>query len=174
VPDSPIVLRDLLGVAELEARLARIAAHPNPEWAPETDGLKPHADRVSTALFGLTEDETFFDRSIYDFDDEWEYDEHEVQRFHTEWERHFEFLYVNDPEAEALVWEAMGWDISDGIGADLRCLEHLCRQMVCATKGLKGRLPGAPMSDAELESRAGEIEAKLATEAASFRSQRRR
>lgn len=47
------VLRDLHGVAELEARLARIAAHPNPHHAPDNDGLDADLDRVCFRNFGL-------------------------------------------------------------------------------------------------------------------------
>lgn len=50
------VLRDLPGVAELEARLGRIAAHPSPLWAPDFDGLEDEVDRVILRNFGFRRD----------------------------------------------------------------------------------------------------------------------
>src|ERR1039458_2322339 len=104
--DSRFVLRNLPGVAELEARLQRIEDHPNPHWAPELDGLAGTVDRLSDRLFGITDDDT---------DYKWDEDlsEEENNSAFDEWERHFEAYCATADEDEAVVaagriiWDAM-------------------------------------------------------------------
>lgn len=166
-------LRDLPGVAELEARLAKIDAHPNPEWAPENDNLLDDTQRLCERLFGITLLDTWFDYDALRFDEKWEYDEDEIERQAAEWEQNFNFLDAENDADRELIWSAMGWDVSDGQGEDLGCLGYFERAIVCAAKGLRGRLPGAPLTDEELAEQEPDIEAKLRAEAAGFARRRK-
>jgi hypothetical protein len=161
------VLRELPGVAELEARLQRIEDHPNPEWAPEADGLEKAVDALSKRLFGITYDDTLYE------DDEELSDEENLRAFDA-WRLHFQFLYLDDEDervekAVDLIWDAMGWDCTGGDGRYLLAYGQVARQLVCATKGLCGHLPGTPRSDAEIVADAEEWGEKLAREAAKRR-----
>lgn len=160
------VLRDLPGVAEIEARCKRIAAHPNPEWAPEKDGYASAVDAVSRRLFGLTEAET-----SYETDEALTAEEDQVA--FDRWEENFEFVYSDDDAAAALLWDALGWDTKDADGEDLACLHDFSLQMVCATKGLKGRLPGAPLSEAQAAEEASLWAQRISQEALTFQKRRR-
>jgi hypothetical protein len=133
------VLRDLPGVAELEARLQRIEEHPNPEWAPEIDGLQDHVDRVSSRLFGITEEDIGLS---FDLDE-------------------------NPGLEEAIA--SLGWDLCDAAGEPLLALPYLVTQIMCATDGKAGRLPDAPISDEEVEARSKDWEAQIKAEAAKFK-----
>lgn len=171
---AQFVLRELAGVAELEARLHRIEAHPNPEWALERENLDEDTQRLSDRLFGITFLETYFDRTPMEEDPEWEYDEDDYEAAERSWDMHFKFLDSEDDAARSLIWDAIGWDVTDGRGEELLALDYLDRMMVCATKGLCGRLPGAPANDAELAERAEDWGGQLAEEAAKFRARARR
>jgi hypothetical protein len=149
------VLRDLPGVAELEARLQCIERHPSKDWAPEADGLGESVDRISRSLFGITETETRLDGGADDAT--------------LGWELNFAFLYGEDHAATELIFDAMGWDI---LGQDddwLLCLHSLSRQIVCVAKGLKGHLPGAEPDEASLARMANDWGASLAAQAERFR-----
>lgn len=154
------VLRDLAGVADLESRLQRIETHPNPEWAPERDGLDETVDRLSSRLFGITVVDTV--------------QEDPGDKAWDEWERHFKFLYDDDEEPEDLIWDAMGWDLSDGQGGMLLSAAHLARQIVCAAKGLRGRLPGSEISEAERVDRQADWAAEMQAAAQKFSTRARR
>lgn len=144
------VLRDLPGVSEVEELLKKIEAHPNPAWAPENDNLPKISDRVSQRLFGITQDETWLDDadiSEDDWGDAWE-----------AWESNFRFAqeYFDDggddaaQDAKELEISAlMGWDVTDGTGNILNSLGQFQRQIICASKGMRGRLPDAEMTDEE-------------------------
>jgi hypothetical protein len=168
--ETRFVLRQLAGVADLEARLQRIEEHPNPEWAPDNQGLEAHANIVSERLFGLIEEETRL--TWWDVQHE-EGAAAEFERRLDEYERHFRFIYDTDDAAKAIIWDAMGWDVTDGAGERLRCLPYLARQMVCATKGLKGRLPDAAATDSDVAEQAEKWGDSLAAEAARFKRGRR-
>lgn len=153
--DKPrYVLRNLPGIKEVEALLARIQAHPNPAWAPERDALDDLVERVSLTLFGMGQDD-YLPRSEEAPEGA---TQEEFLAWATRWNEHFAFLdyYPDDDEdeeaadrAERLIWNAMGWDVTDGHGGLLPCLGYFERQIVCTTKGLRGRLPGTPMSEDE-------------------------
>lgn len=117
------ILRDLPGVAELEARYARIYAHPNPQWAPERDGLDEAVDDLGWQLFGFREDD------LFDLGEEQFY---ETQDFAT--------FYDIDEELIAR-FATLGWDITDGNGKRVTCHYDLAHRIVVAAKGLMGSLP---------------------------------
>lgn len=152
MPDIKFVLRDLKGVAEVEALLEKVEAHPNPEWAPEQDDLKPLVDRVSLALFGITGADTQFSA-----DRDWREDE-TFDEAYDRWERQFYMPWFEDDQDQAAfeqtVWAGLGWDVTDGAGATLPSLGHFERQMVCATNGVLGRLPSSGPTERELEAQA--------------------
>lgn len=154
------ILRDLPGISAIEARMKRINEHPNPNWAPENDGLQEEIDRISTQLFGITQRETleltYEDLGLTEDDPPHEDVELALGRF----SQHFQFLDGQASEDDALesaaqlVWGALGWEVTDKDGEELECLMEFERQIVCAAKGLKGRLPDAEMSDSEASDQA--------------------
>jgi hypothetical protein len=133
------VLRDLPGVAELEARLQRIGAHPNPEWAPEVDGRDDHVDRVARQLFGITEDEIGLRFGV---------DENPGLLEHV---------------------ASLGWDLNSATGGPLLAVEYLITPIMVAIDGSAGRLPDQPPSDEEIEQRSTDWETKIRAEAATFK-----
>jgi hypothetical protein len=160
------VLRDLPGVRELEDRLERIDAHQNPEWAPERDGLDEAVERLARRLFGIGFDDTRFDPDL-------DRSEAEIEAEWRRWELNFACLHPMDEdedEAAAKVFLAMGWDVTDVNGLDMLVLEHIGRELICATKGLRGHLPGVsvPLTAAEEKG----LEARLKAEADKFRKGR--
>ncbi len=148
------VLRDLPGMSEIDALVQTIKAHPNPLWAPEIDQLPVALDRVSRRLFGITKSET-------DFDDDDAYDDLPADEWNEKsaaWDEHFDFAEYYDEDlgseaeqeaAELAIWESMGWDVTDGAGNKSAHFEYFYRQIICAAKGLKGRLPDGEMTEAE-------------------------
>jgi hypothetical protein len=118
------VLRNLPGVADLEARVARIEAHANPEWAPDIDGLWDHVDEVSGRLFSLKASE-LEDGVAED---------------------------AEETEFCAIVAQELGWDLTGSDGKRLMCFEYLAAPIIYASRGLKGRMPDQPMSDEEAAS----------------------
>lgn len=162
-------LRDLAGVAALEDRLRRIEEHPNPLWAPERDGLTEAIDKVSRALFGLTEAETAYTKDP-------QLDASANEAAAKRWEAHFAFLYSDDFPTCELIWNAMGWDITDGSAEQywLESLHSFSRQIVCAAKGLRGHLPGGPITDDQAQASASSWAVQIEAEARRFKSQSRR
>ena len=161
---SNYVLRDLPGIAEFEALVARVEGLPNPSWAPEGDDLQPAADRLSRALFGITEDDT-----AYAYEDGASDDEYSVS--YNRWEENFSFLWADTDDEKAaatFIWEAMGWDVTDACGAELLALVYFDRQIVSAMKGLAGRRPDAAPSDDEIAVNAEGWAKSLARDAKSF------
>src|SRR5207244_3802539 len=55
--EAAFVLRDLPGVAQLEARMARVYSHPYPSFHAEHDGLQDHVASVAKSLFGIDEND---------------------------------------------------------------------------------------------------------------------
>jgi hypothetical protein len=136
-----ILLRNLPGVADLERRMNL----PNAEWAAENDNLRQDIDKVSVRLFGIAEADTEYHwrRDLSDEDN---------ARAFDLWELNFKLAYCDFEEGEP-VWLAMGWDITDGAGVPLTCAWEFDRQIVCASKGLRGHLPilAAANDEAEAE-----------------------
>ncbi len=158
--DAPkYILRDLPGVADFAALLNKVDEHPNPNWAPEFDLIMPTALRLQRDLFGLTDGET----RGYGLRGE------AVDR----WDAHFDDL---DGEVETIIAAMLelGWDVTDGQGDRFEPFLYLDRAIVCAAKGLAGRLPDAPISDEEAEARATGWAASLEAEAANFHSKSRK
>ena len=144
------VLRNLPGIDEVEALLRKIEAHPNPAWAPENDQLPKVVERVSLQLFGITSADTELDYEHLP-SGEWESE-------NDRWEQNFHFAEYyfevpgDDSEQDAVergIWESLGWDVTNGSGEMLDCLYHFQRQIICAAKGLKGRLPNEEPSEEE-------------------------
>lgn len=160
---AQFVLRELPGVAELEALLEKIEEHPNPEWSPDRDHLPKMVDRISLALFGIARRDTEF-REQEDGEDADQY-----ERGWGAWEDQFWAPWSEDAdeqwELEKKAWSALGWDVADADGEYLYAIEYLKRQIVCATNGLCGRLPGTPMTDEQAKTAAEDWGAKLAKEA---------
>lgn len=166
------LVRDLPGVAELEARLHAHYADKNSAWSPERDALAADSADLSRRLFGLADDDT-------EFDDAWV---EEGGRFAGEdwataydrWEEHFALLRLGNEAGARIVFEAMGWDVTDGRGEDLLSLDLIGRPLVCAAKGLLGRLPGSEITDQEAEDRAKAWGDRLAKAAQDFKSRGKR
>ena len=148
------------GLDRLAALQAIIDKHPNPEWAPEVDQRQPLVDDLSKRWFGITETETQFT------DDPALSDEQHDAAFYA-WEAHFAFAEIQfadaktDDENELLIWDMLGWECRDGDGDPHPLLVHFQRQMICATRGLRGRMPDAEMSDEEVTSSAEQWAAGL-------------
>lgn len=129
------VLRSLPGVEPLEAKLRSRDENweAGASWRPEFDDLGAEIDGLSAELFGITEDQTRF---------EWDHLQpiEGYEAAHRAWELNFELLHHDYDQARP-VWEALGWDVGDGSGDEAHCLFYLGRQIICATKGLRGHLP---------------------------------
>lgn len=160
------VLRDFPGIQDIERRVSL----PNASWAPENDTLQSDKDHLSNLLFGTTEEDTWFGwRSDLSSD--------EYNRQLDAWELNFKLSY-EEWEAQQPVWELMDWDLTDGNGEPLECAWNFDRQIICATKGLRGHLPNiaevlASNENTKLEDAAENWASSLAKEAAGFRRARR-
>jgi hypothetical protein len=174
-----INLRDLPGVAEIEAALHV----PGRQLDKQYDDLDERIAKLSRRLFGLADAETAFvpgpsdgrtERSGIGRDsvELFIYNEQGEQRLDA-WEAHFEFLdYEYDEEAEQF-WTVMGWDVTDGSGEELLCMEYFGRPLTCLVKRLHpaARLSnegGAPASGESAE----EWGRKLEEEARRFKAPR--
>jgi len=142
VPQAPLRrLIDLQGVRELEfkalmtPRMADLDARPD----------YPELDEVSTALFGLTQDEA---------DD--------VPRPEG-WDR----IERKGEREQVAAFEAEGWDVTDDKRKPLRLLGHFNVQLWLALRGVAGTLPFIPEPDPD------DMGAGLAAEAARFRRNNR-
>lgn len=158
------VLRDLPGVRELEAEAKRFWADKNREWSKEFDGIEERQDLLCRRLFGVTAEEV---DEIYAEPDE---PRHRYWERVAEHRKHFEFWF-EDGAVE--VFASMGWDVCDERGEPLACLSWLARPLISAAKGLKGRLPDAPKSDAEIAANTEAFEAKMLADAEAFRRRQR-
>ena len=142
MPQAPLRrLIDLQGVRELEfkalmtPRMADLDARPD----------YPELDEVSTALFGLTQDEA---------DD--------VPRPEG-WDR----IERKGEREQVAAFEAEGWDVTDDKRKPLRLLGHFNVQLWLALRGVAGTLPFIPEPDPD------DMGAGLAAEAARFRRNNR-
>lgn len=118
---ASIVLRDIPGIAEIEARLSEEDA--GRLMRPEIEELRKDIDLLSLRLFGATASQTDY-RSL-------PWDTRPASE--DEWEAHFEFLeYEFDEEDD--FWSAFEVDVTDGAGEQLLCIDVLGRQLVCALK----------------------------------------
>lgn len=179
-PSDLIKLRDLPGVAALEAALHV------PGWhlLKEHDGLEERIIALSKQLFGITPDETEIEAGP----DDWEVHDtpttmgrltREAQERHELWELPFDFLdYEYDEEAEVF-WTAFGWDVTDGNGNELAIMEYFGRPLTCITKRLhtKARFmlskdPIPPASNADLQGEAEAWGASLAEDARRYKPPR--
>lgn len=158
--EDTYVLRELSGVMEIERLLEAALKRPNPAWCEEREDAEKLADGVSKQLFGITAAETRHINNPY-HSREWN-EEHWAE---TE-------PYIRrgpptngDPAAIIEGFDDYGWDVTDGAGAVLRCLTLFSRQIVLASKGIRGRLPDEGLSEEEEEG----IEARLRAEAAKFK-----
>ena len=108
----------------------------------------PQIDALSTALFGLTEDEA---------DD--------VAR-PDGWDR-----IERKPERDQIIaFETEGWDVTDDKGRPLRMFGHLNTQLWLAVRGVAGTLPYEGDKEVAAEQ---DMTASLAADAAKFRRDRR-
>ena len=154
-----IVLRDLPGIEDVE----HIVSQPGAGWREDDPERVAMIDRVSVALFGITEGDT--DRAEPDLlTFLTEVDRiaarhdlvHDRQRFgyavlpyeqaiedRDAWEANFDVLYdeddIDDAERDEF-WRILGIDVADRNGNELRCLPSFSRQLIVLAKGL---LPGA-------------------------------
>lgn len=129
------VLRDLPGITAIEAKLRTRDEQweSGAAWRPEYDSLDADIEATSIALFGVTEDQTRF---------EWDYARpfEEYEAASRSWEMNFELIYCDYDQSKP-VWDALGWDVSDGEGDEAYSLAYFGRQIVGATKGMFGYLP---------------------------------
>lgn len=159
------VLRDLPGVAELEARLRSVAADPNPLKAPEAKDLERDVDNLSKRLFGITEADTDFDPEAGD------YSRMPIDQVHAAWDVwNAQFDEIGGtPEEIIASFAALGWDVTDGQGDVLKALDKLDCQILAVAKGLVPKLPRRGFSDAEPVERSEVWSANLTADAGRFR-----
>lgn len=157
-------LRSLPGIHGLEARLDRIAAHPNPHWAPDMENLEQDADQLSQRLFGVSHEETFF--TLVSAQEGLSQDQFE--RLAHDWDRHFAFLDDAGPQQMVDGFVALGWDVSNGEGQLLKSVVLLARQLVVHANGLRSQ--AAWLSNEPDQEMLDSLEASLAREALAFRS----
>jgi hypothetical protein len=154
-PAARYVLRDLSGIAEIEALLLAAEGHPNPLWAPDRERAMSLIEPTSRRLFGITENETLYV-------DDPALDEDENDERSDLWDELIRLLAWNDPCNVPDAWEKLGWNVCDASGRPLRSLEFFVRQIVTVTMGMAGRLPDA---DVELTMREEQdLEARLKAE----------
>jgi hypothetical protein len=139
-----ITLRDLPGVAELEAALHVPGRHLLKEY----DDLEDRIAAASRRLFGLSKEETEFIPAAEDVEiirwpmaprgEEWRRFTDRAEGKLAEWESHFEFL-DHEYEEEDVFWSAFGWDVTDGAGEQLAIMDYFGRPLVCLLKRLHAR-----------------------------------
>ena len=113
-----IVLRDLPGIASLEAACAAC----DTMMADELADVRKQIDTVCVHLFGITPADTF----------------HPVDQKYTwdEWQALFEFLDGEYEEQEEAFWDAFGIDTDGADGFQLVCVDVIGRPLVCALRQL--------------------------------------
>ena len=121
---TPIIFRDLLGVASVERQLALHAR----DWLldDEIEELPCLLDEMSLGLFEITRQDTFY----------WALPAPvRAQYGRADWEANFDMLgdYTRDPNAH---WAAFDLDLTCEEGRSLHCLEVFGRQLICALHGL--------------------------------------
>lgn len=155
------VLRDLPGIDWAEKTAVRWHADKNRLWSKEFDGMEERMAATSKRLFGI------------DPDGAEDLDPTETETDAEFWERcsayraHFDVYYESSDNEEAVGnFLALGWDVRGADGQILQCLPWFATPIICAAKGLKGRLPDAPMSDQEALEAAEAWGARLLQDAA--------
>jgi hypothetical protein len=121
---AQIIFRDLPGIAAVERQLQ---LHAKDRLLDDEIEELPHLiDAASTALFGITERDTFY----------WAVPDPVRARFgRAEWDAQFDVLghYTRDPNAH---WRAFDLDLRCPEGGRLHCFDVFGRQLVCALHGL--------------------------------------
>lgn len=131
-----ICLRELPGVAEIEEALHVPGWHLLKQY----DDLEERIAALSRRLFGLSASETgytpgpsdgYFDyaRELFIFNEEGE-------RRCDAWELNFEFLEYEYDEEAGQFWTAFGWDVTNGAGAELLCMEYFGRPLAALLKNV--------------------------------------
>lgn len=131
-----IRLRDVLGVQGIEdtERLNRAARVSNDH------DLSARIAKVSREAFGLVESETGFEYPAWVAErEDGDLSEAELERLGDEWVAWEAQFDLSDRPNRIAAWAASGWDVTDPDGNVLLCLPHFWRQMVCVSKGLRGR-----------------------------------
>ena len=124
---TPIVFRELPGVAEVERQLG--LHHRGHLLDDELEELPHLIDEASRALFNITEQDTHYSALP----------ESVRARFtRGQWEAQFDVLgeYRRDPNA---VWHSFGLDLRCPEGRGLHCVDVFGRQLISAVNGLHSR-----------------------------------
>ncbi|MBX9696269.1 MAG: hypothetical protein K2Z81_28030 [Cyanobacteria bacterium] len=139
-----VKLRDLPGIAELEAALHI----PGRQLLKQFDDLDERIDGASRRYFGIGEPDTRFRYSeadllpsFYGTRDGVRLLNDDARRREESWEANFAFLESGHEETDKF-WKAAGWDINHQ-AKPLLIMEYFGRQMVCVIKQL---LPEAVFS----------------------------
>jgi len=134
---TPILFRDLPGIAEVERQLEMQLR--DRLLDDELEELPNLVDETSRTLFNITAHDTHYSALP----------ESVRARFsRSEWDAQFDVLgqHRRDPNA---IWRSFGLDVRCPEGRGLHCLEVFGRQLVCAVQGLH---PHAVLVFAERES----------------------
>lgn len=171
--DKTYVLRDLPGIAEIEPVAKAWHLDKNREWSKHFDDFNERLDVISKRLFGITEDDAYYSEPLPDEDmASW-------RERQDEWEERVDWLDdVAWPDTPEIILNTLkfihGWDVCDADGKVLACAPFFVTQIFVASQGWRGRLPGAPVSEAEMLESVERFEDKMLAEAEEFRRQRRR
>lgn len=142
-------LRNMPGVADVEARRRRIFSGPDAGWHPEYPGLDEHTSAVAKNLFGIDERdvrESDARGMIWIEQDAW------------------------DPMIELI--ESSGWDLRREDGELLSCARSFLPMIVLAMEGKMGRLPEPGASRTLSDGEAERLAEKLRAETAAWRRER--
>lgn len=143
------ILRNLPGVAEIEALLVKAKAHPSFKWSDYWIEAQKQASQVGKRLFGLSAEDT-----------EWTEDDLEEEGLsRPAWEA---MIRDNDPAD-------LGWDISDGKGGTLLAVDLLRRQLVLVGLDEDGHEFGEEPTEEEIEADAEDAAEKLKAEVETWR-----
>ena len=172
--NEPIRLRDLPGVAELEAALHVSGRQLDKQY----DNLVDRIEDLCRRLFGISWGDTHFHFKEADLRrpqmsnvDGKRQPTTEGWAKNHQWEENFNFLHASYGE-ENTFWSAFDWDVTDGNGNRLLIMKYFGRSLVCLLKQLHPDSRFSPTAE-----KAGETtevwEQKLAADALSFQSRRR-
>jgi len=161
------ILRNLPGVAEIEALLVKAKAHPSFKWSDYWLDAEKLASQVGKRLFGLSAEDTKWKPP--DAEDGWDCE--------GAWEDEFldydEVSYGRGGRPKDYALADLGWDISDGSGGDLMAAELLYRQLVLVHFDIAGHEYGAKPSEEELQADAEAAAGKLEADVEAWRRKRR-
>ncbi len=124
---TPILFRDLPGVAEIERQLEMQLR--NRLLDDELEELPHLVDETSRTLFNITEHDTHYSALP---------DSVRARFTRDQWEDQFAVLgeYRRDPNA---IWDGFGLDVRCPEGRGLHCLDVFGRQLIAAVNGLHPR-----------------------------------